>query len=109
MDGRYTLVHGDEENPYEWDIFDKQSNCLIAQSTGEAICELLNKLDAENKQLRHDANVLIYSNKKYREENEKLAEANKELMELEIPVDEIEETVTDYQGRVICIYYKGMI
>jgi hypothetical protein len=38
----------------------------------EEIVDLLNKLNDENEQLKHDATVLIQANQDYRKENEKL-------------------------------------
>jgi len=75
---RYSLLYGIDENPYEWDIIDNEKNSIIYQSNGIAICNELNELNDENKQLK----------------------------QLNIPVDEIEETVSDCQGRIIAIYYK---
>lgn len=37
---------------------------------------LLNELNDENEQLKHDATVLIYSNQDYRKENEQLKKQN---------------------------------
>ena len=44
------------------------------------VCPLLNALNDENEQLKHDATVLIQSNKDYRKENEQLKQQIDELI-----------------------------
>jgi hypothetical protein len=43
------------------------------------IVELLNELHEENKQLRHDATILIQANQDYRKENERLRRCINEI------------------------------
>lgn len=45
------------------------------------VVELLNTLHEENKQLRHDATILIQSNQDYRKENEQLKQEVETLQE----------------------------
>lgn len=45
----------------------------------EEVCPLLNELHEENKQLRHDATILIQSNQDYRKENERLRKCINEI------------------------------
>lgn len=87
-------------------------------NSAETIVDLLNELVEEKQQLINDCGILIQSNQDYRKENEQLKcnetvnEINKiwsdnnELKQLNIPIEEIKETVTDYQGRITAIYYK---
>ena len=48
----------------------------------EKLVELLNSLNDENEQLRHDASVLIQSNQDYRKENKQLKQTMQEVAEL---------------------------
>lgn len=45
---------------------------MLDCGSAKDVCDLLNELNDENKQLKHDASVLICSNQKYRRENEEL-------------------------------------
>lgn len=61
------------------------------------ICNELNKLLEENERLKCNETV---------NEINKIWSDNNELKQLNIPIEEIKETVTDYQGRITAIYYK---
>lgn len=69
---------------YEEDLGDMVlPKCLdngktVAKSVYECV-DLLNQLNDENEQLKHDATVLICSNQEYRKENEQLKEEIKDL------------------------------
>lgn len=56
----------------------KEYDCLL----DDDLLELLNQLDEENKQLKHDATTLIYSNKDYREKNKLLESSNQRLADM---------------------------
>ncbi|MBQ2635386.1 MAG: hypothetical protein IJJ11_07840 [Methanosphaera sp.] len=68
-----------ENKRFTWDgdiLFDnvefkEMGNCLEA----EDIVDILNQLNDENEQLKHDASVLVQSNKDYRIDNEQLKES----------------------------------
>ena len=51
---RFIVLYGIDENPFEWDLMDNQKDCLIVQGNGTAICDLLNELSDENKQLKKE-------------------------------------------------------
>lgn len=70
------------------------------------LCNVLNEMMEENEQLKKQDKINEDCYKELLQKYDKLKEENEQLKQLNIPVDEIEETVIDSQKRVIAIYYK---
>lgn len=76
---RFTIIYGDDENPFEWDILDNEKDALVCQCNGKPICDLLNELHEENtmlKERRHEdineLSVIAMRFKALEKENEEL-------------------------------------
>ena len=72
------------ESTGKYPVFDRldDDNCVAVSDVeriSQITCDLLNALHEENKQVKHDAGVLICSNQEYRKENEQLKEEIKDL------------------------------
>ena len=50
--------------------------------------------------------ILAEENEQLKQEIETLHEENQKLKKLNIPIDEIKDTVSDYRGRIIGVYYN---
>ena len=57
-------------------------NLFACRKTNNELRECYSKLEKENEQLSHDANVLIQANKEYRIENEQLKEEIKDFQDI---------------------------
>lgn len=64
------------------------------------------KLEKENKELKEKYDAQRHLFGQLNSDYNNLREENKELKQLNIPIEEIEETVIDYRGRIIAIYYE---
>ena len=64
------------------------------------------QLKKENKELKEKYDAQRHLFGQLNSDYNNLREENKELKQLNIPIEEIEETVIDYQGRITAIYYK---
>lgn len=60
-------------------IYDKKEKKYYYDMQLSNIEELLNDLSDENKELKHDASILVQANKDYRVENEQLKSEIKDL------------------------------
>ena len=71
----------------DWEILDRNKHFAYAHSgyQAEKIIQELNELVETNREL-------------YKE--------NKQLKQLNIPVNEIKDTVVDYKGRIVGVYYN---
>jgi regulator of replication initiation timing len=84
-----------EHNHYDW-----LTDC-------NKIVDLLNTLNAENEQLRHDATILIQSNQDYRRENEELkhrlaiSEKANFVTALEEENEQLQQTCSHYEKRIM--------
>lgn len=94
--------------------------------TAKQTVECLNNLHEENEELKArkypipieemdkylnygDIKDLRYANEvieSQRKEIRKIHEENQKLKKLNIPIDEIKDTVSDYRGRIIGVYYN---
>ena len=65
-------------------------------------------IDAEcdRDRYRKDIASLEKENEQLKQEIETLHEENQKLKKLNIPIDEIKDTVSDYRGRIIGVYYN---
>ena len=85
--------------------------------THKEYCDLLNEQHEENIRLKRDFDscshnwALMYDEAKEKvealtKENWELEQENQKLKKLNIPIDEIKDTVSDYRGRIIGVYYN---
>lgn len=107
VDGIIFLEDHQEGSYHIGEIGNVDVNCLkeIAYRLNE-LAEENQDLKKENKKLKekYDAQRLLFG--QLNSDYNNLREENKELKQLNIPIEEIKETVTDYQGRITAIYYK---
>ena len=82
---------------------------MIAKEN-EQLKKELDKLKLVNEMLSMDfsnsEHELWRENKQLKQEIETLHEENQKLKKLNIPIDEIKDTVSDYRGRIIGVYYN---
>ena len=109
---RFTVLYGIDENPFEWDIIDNQRNAIIKQGNGIAICNELNELCEENKELKHE-NVNIMSDLDYfRTKNGSLEEGlfkqDRKIAKLEKENKELKQSISNWQGSYDELYEDNL-
>ena len=67
----------------------------------EEVCPLLNRQHETIQRLEQNIDELLSV-----DIEEELVKENEQLKSLNIPIEEIKETVVDYKGRIVGVYYN---
>ena len=90
-----SIVDWETEQPFDYTQYEVHSGSITdTKDEMEDLCLLLNQMNEENEQLKHDASILVQSNSDYRNENEQLKTRLHEERELAMRLSRECDTLT---------------